>query len=452
MVPAAGTADLLVTREAAAALDRDAAGWPEIVLDGRALSDLELRLALPELATEPVRFPAPPGDAVPARTQLAVRDPEGVLLAVLTATATDAGVTTGDLLGVRLPVHPDVPELRRSPAGVAAELAARGWRRPAGIVTDRALFDADLDRIGKLLDSGHDGVVVALLAGGVEATDTAHHARLAALRAGLARWSDDRVLLLVLPLAADAPVEQRRRVAVGYGLPEEALHVEAAPGSPGDAAVVAALDGTTRADGVGPAEVLAALRRAHRPLAEQGFTVFFTGLSGSGKSTVAGLLAARLAELTERRVLLLDGDRVRRHLTAGLGFSREDRDTNVRRIGWAAAQVSAAGGVAVCAPIAPYDRTRREVRAMVEQASPVAGFVLVHIATPLEECERRDRKGLYARARSGALPAFTGISDPYEVPADAEVVADTTGRDPSDVVDQIVDQLTASGRLGATQA
>ncbi len=447
MASAALSPDLLLAAGDAAALDRDAAGWPEIALDGQALADLELRLALPALATGPDRLPAPAGDAVQAGTRLAVRDPEGVLLAVLTVDAPEERTVVGDLLGVRLPVHPDVPELRRSPSALSDELARRAWKRPAGVVTDRALFDADLERIQALLDGPYDGVVVALLAGGVESTDAAHHARLAALRAGVARWSDDRVLLLVLPLTPASSAEERVRVAVGYGLPPDALHVEAAPGAPTDADVAAALDGCYSEAAVGPDGVVTALRRAHRPLGQQGFTVLFTGLSGSGKSTVAGLLAARLAELTERRVLLLDGDRVRRHLTAGLGFSREDRDTNVRRIGWVAAQASAAGGVVICAPIAPYDHTRREVRAMVESAAPTAGFVLVHVATPLEECERRDRKGLYARARAGRLPGFTGISDPYEVPTDAEVVADTTGRSPADVVDEIIDHLTASGRL-----
>jgi sulfate adenylyltransferase len=195
---------------------------------------------------------------------------------------------------------------------------------------------------------------------------------------------------------------------------------------------------------------VAALRRTTRPRTEQGLTVFFTGLSGSGKSTVAGLLTVRLLEQSSRSVLLLDGDKVRRHLTKGLGFSQADRDTNVARIGWVAAQVSAAGGIAVCAPIAPYDATRKQVRALVEGISPASGFVLVHVATPLEECARRDRKGLYARAFAGDLPGFTGVSDPYEEPADAEVVVDTTGRPPDQVVDDIVAFLADAGYLTAS--
>src|SRR6185369_2767759 len=155
----------------------------------------------------------------------------------------------------------------------------------------------------------------------------------------------------------------------------------------------------------------------------KGCTVWFTGLSGAGKSTVSTLLHQRLTA-AGAKVELLDGDIVRRHLSKGLGFSREDRDANVRRIGFVAAEVARHGGVALCAPIAPYAATRSDVRAMVEDAGGV--FVLVHVATPLEVCEARDRKGLYARARAGLLPGFTGVSDPYEQPTDAELTLDTS--------------------------
>jgi sulfate adenylyltransferase len=155
-----------------------------------------------------------------------------------------------------------------------------------------------------------------------------------------------------------------------------------------------------------------------------GRVVFLTGLSGSGKSTIARALVARIAE--DRPVTLLDGDVVRTHLSRGLGFSREDRDTNIRRIGWVAAEVAKHGGIAVCAPIAPYDETRQWVRRTVEAAAGAGSFVLIWVATPLAVCEARDVKGLYARARSGELTGFTGIDDPYEPPEDADVVIDTT--------------------------
>ena len=154
-----------------------------------------------------------------------------------------------------------------------------------------------------------------------------------------------------------------------------------------------------------------------------GFVVWLTGLSAAGKSTIGRIVAA---ELEARGLLVdrLDGDVVRRHLSKGLGFSRADRDTNVRRIGFVAAEVARHGGVALCAPIAPYAATRAAVRAMVDDAGGV--FVLVHVSTPLAVCEARDRKGLYARARAGQLPEFTGISDPYEEPTDADLTLDTS--------------------------
>ena len=171
--------------------------------------------------------------------------------------------------------------------------------------------------------------------------------------------------------------------------------------------------------------------------------LFFTGLSGSGKSTIARALQDRVLEQGNRTVTSLDGDVVRRNLSAGLTFSKEDRETNIRRIGWVAAEVSRHGGVAICCPIAPFDATRRHVRHVVDEAG--GEFFLVHVATPLEECERRDRKGLYAKARAGEIPEFTGISSPYEEPEDAAVRVDTTGRSIEDCVDDVVTAL-ARGR------
>ncbi|MEJ2887944.1 adenylyl-sulfate kinase [Actinomycetospora aeridis] len=177
------------------------------------------------------------------------------------------------------------------------------------------------------------------------------------------------------------------------------------------------------------------LRRT-RPGGRLGFAVLLTGLSGAGKSTIARALHDTVLERSDRTVTLLDGDIVRRMLSSELTFSREHRALNVRRIGFVAAQITGHGGVALCAPIAPYDDVRREMRAMVESTG--AGFVLVHVATPLEVCEERDRKGLYAKARAGIIPEFTGISDPYEVPTDADVVVDTARADPGAAVEEIL--------------
>jgi sulfate adenylyltransferase len=192
-----------------------------------------------------------------------------------------------------------------------------------------------------------------------------------------------------------------------------------------------------------PPAVARELARARPPRRQRGFVVFFTGLSGAGKSTVARGVADTLLESGERSVTLLDGDVVRRHLSAGLGFSAADRDTNVRRIGWVAAEVGRHGGVAVCCPIAPYDAARQAARAFARDAG--AGFVLVYVATPLAECEKRDRKGLYAKARAGQLKGMTGVDDPYEEPADAELVIDTTEAAPGEAVAAVLRYLGSHG-------
>ncbi|WP_300406690.1 adenylyl-sulfate kinase [Nocardioides sp.] len=195
-----------------------------------------------------------------------------------------------------------------------------------------------------------------------------------------------------------------------------------------------------------PLDLVADIVEADQPAPDrQGLVLFFTGLSGSGKSTLAQALMDRLLEQGTRTVTSLDGDVVRRNLSAGLTFSKADRETNIRRIGWVAAEISRHGGVAVVSPIAPFDETRQQVRAMVDEAG--GAFFLVHVATPLEECERRDRKGLYAKARRGEIPEFTGISSPYEEPEDADVRVDTTGRTIDDALADVTAALAEAGYL-----
>jgi len=188
--------------------------------------------------------------------------------------------------------------------------------------------------------------------------------------------------------------------------------------------------------------VVRELRRTHPPRSRQGFTVFFTGLSGAGKSTIANILLVRLLAEGGRPVSLLDGDLVRQHLTSELGFSKAHRDLNVQRIGFVASEITRHGGVAICAAIAPYDDARRRVRTMIE---PAGGYLLVHVATPLVVCEQRDHKGLYAKARAGVLQQFTGIADPYEPPTDADIVLDGTTTPPDMASEQILQELITRG-------
>ncbi|MGH3738117.1 MAG: adenylyl-sulfate kinase [Micromonosporaceae bacterium] len=194
-----------------------------------------------------------------------------------------------------------------------------------------------------------------------------------------------------------------------------------------------------------PPAVADELRRARPPRDQRGLVVFFTGLSGSGKSTIARGVHDVLLEDGERTVTLLDGDVIRRLLSSDLKFSRGDRDLNIRRIGFVAAEVARHGGLALCCPIAPYAATRAEIRRMVNAVG--ADFVLVYVATPIEVCEQRDRKGLYAKARAGQIPAFTGVSDPYEEPTDADLVLDTSEIDVERGVELVLDHLATGGWL-----
>ena len=193
-----------------------------------------------------------------------------------------------------------------------------------------------------------------------------------------------------------------------------------------------------------PPSVARELRRARPPRAERGLAIFFTGLSGSGKSTIARGLAEALTERGDRTVSLLDGDHVRRLLSAGLTFSRADRDLNIARIGYVAAEVARHGGIAICAPIAPYAEARAAARRMVAE---VGDFLLVYVSTPVDVCAARDRKGLYAKARAGLITGFTGVSDPYEEPRDADLVLDTSAMTRQEAVDAVLKLLTTGGWL-----
>ncbi len=192
-------------------------------------------------------------------------------------------------------------------------------------------------------------------------------------------------------------------------------------------------------------DVVEELRKTYPPKSKQGFTVFFTGLSGSGKSTVANGLLVKLMETGKRRVTLLDGDVVRQNLSSELGFSKEHRDLNIRRIGFVASEITKNGGIAICAPIAPYQKVRREVRDLVSQDG---AFIEIFVSTPLEVCETRDRKGLYSKARQGIIKGFTGIDDPYESPQNAEIVLDTSNISPEQAVQEVLLYLEKQGYLG----
>ncbi len=192
-------------------------------------------------------------------------------------------------------------------------------------------------------------------------------------------------------------------------------------------------------------DVVQELRCTYPPRNKQGFTVFFTGLPSSGKSTIANVLMVKLLESGGRPVTLLDGDLVRKNLSSELTFSKEHRDLNIQRIGFVASEITKNGGIALCAPIAPYDSVRKQVRQLIKSSG---GFILVHVSTPVEVCEQRDRKGLYAKARAGIIKEFTGISDPYEEPKDADLALDTTNSAPEECVQAVILHLEKEGYIG----
>lgn len=289
-------------------------------------------------------------------------------------------------------------------------------------VTD-ALTEAELRELTDL------GPVVALALVG---TGRPALSPVGLLRATIRATAGMDVAVVAVPLARhdDREADERLRSQVVSTYAGDDRVTELRPGG----AVVPAV-----------ADIVAAERP---PRDRQGLVLFFTGLSGSGKSTLAQALMDRLLEHGGRTLTSLDGDVVRRNLSAGLTFSKADRETNIRRIGWVAAEIARHGGVAVCSPIAPFDATRQQVREYVDAAG--GAFFLVHVATPLEECERRDRKGLYAKARRGEIPEFTGISSPYEEPEDADVRVDTTGRSIEEALDEVLVTLRDAGYVDLT--
>lgn len=291
-----------------------------------------------------------------------------------------------------------------------------------------ALTDADLEEL-----RGLGRVVLLALMG----TGTSSLSPVALVRATLVAadlLDDASVVAIPLPAHGDADADHFLGAqVVGTYAGNDPVHALADPLA-------------DRADAPLYPAAIAAIVDADQPEPEeQGLVLFFTGLSGSGKSTLARALMDLLLEQGGRTVTSLDGDVVRRHLSAGLTFSKADRETNIRRIGWVAAEIARHGGVAVCSPIAPFAETREQVQEMVEAAG--GAFFLVHVATPLEECERRDRKGLYAKARAGEIPEFTGISSPYEEPVDPAVRVDTTGRTIEDALDDVLVALDEAGYL-----
>lgn len=410
--------------------------------DGVDLLELALLGALP-VATLAARLAGPRGGE-PAAERTILADRENTPLAVLARSRAGRAVLH--------PLQPLAtgsgpawdPALRRAPATVLEELAGAG--RPAGEVVAVLFPEVPTREDVETLRAAAEPGVAARLAvvpaartpapAGRPGSAAVVRATVAAAAAVTAERPEAPVRPLVVPWPAGAGLGEAQP-----GRPPEEASLRPGPvlAAWGATSVVVAPERRSRqerdrlaalpgllgreVDRLYPAasarEVLAAIRAT----GDRGAVVFFTGLSGSGKSTIARALAESLAD-AGHRVTLLDGDGVRHHLSRGLGFDAASREINIDRIAWVASLVAAHGGVAVAAPIAPFDAGRRAARAMAE---PASAFLLVHVSTPLEVCEARDRKGLYARARAGEIPDFTGISSPYEAPTDADLTIDATG-------------------------
>jgi len=443
-------------------------------------------------------------------SRVALRDSEGFMLAVLSVSDVwqdgERWHLGGAVEGVALPPHPDFVSLRATPAELRALFARRGWRRVIAWQARQPMHRAQFEFCLKSAIENEANLLLHPQAGG-DITDAPAYFGLVrsfvAIRERFPAASTQLSLLPAPPREASArALLLRAIVARNYGcslliaggehqpdgdcrrgedlaqpdfdLPVTALadaigvkfiayprmvyvedRAEYLPACDVPAAArVLTLSGAEFRrrmqaglkipDWYSFPEVLAELHRQTPPRERQGFTVLFTGLSGAGKSTLARALAARLMEMGGRSVTLLDGDIVRRHLSSELGFSKAHRDVNVRRIGFVASEITKNRGIAICAPIAPYRQTRRDVRAMIEA---VGGFVEIHVATPIETCESRDRKGLYAKARAGLIPEFTGVSDPYEAPEHPELAIDTTSVGIDEAVQQVLLKLEHEGYL-----
>ena len=458
-------------------------------------------------------FPVPvtldvPDDAVPAGTEyLALSDPEGTPLAALRITERTSadGLTrlAGPVTAQRVPEHGPFRRLMLTPA----QARAQGPEGPVLAWAGRGpLHGRQIGQLRHLAGQLKARLLILPLVGSPADVVTRPESLVrAALAAAGSLPADTRVIpvpLAARPRAAGAAATGqirelaiRARIAAAYG----ATHLMAdtgaltglsalaggyqLPGAPilvlpaGDWAYdpraevwrpLSLIEAGTEQEDLSddqlgdlldagapvpewftPPAVARELRRARPPRSARGFVLFLTGLSGSGKSTIARDLRDVLSERGDRRVSLLDGDLVRRLLSAGLTFSREDRDLNIARIGYVAAEVARHGGIAICAPIAPFAAARQRVREMVSEE---ADFLLIYVATPVEVCEARDRKGLYAKARAGLIDHFTGVSDPYEEPADADLVIDTSAVSRQDAVAAVLELLTTGGWLAPSRA
>jgi len=413
----------------------------------------------------------------------------------------------GKIEVLSLPIHFDFKQLRRMPKEVSETYQRLGWKRIVGFQTRHPLYRPQFEVTLQAMRECKANLLLLPIAGITKPGDFDHYTRVRCYRAVTRHYPPDSFILNLLPLAKrmagprdallDAIISKNfgcTHFIVGYDHAGSGTDSQGNPfydkraaqdltGSYSKEIGIEILDydemvylpfedeyrfanqvsedtqtislsgseirkrfssGKRLPEWVTFPEVIEELQKAYPPPQRQGFTIFLTGFPGAGKSTIAKILYSRFLEIGDRPVTLLDGDIVRHNLSSELSFSKEHRDINVRRIGFVASEITKNRGIAICAPIAPYERTREEIRSTIET---YGGFVEVHVSTPIEECERRDRKGMYAKAKAGIIKGFTGVDAPYEVPESPEIRIDTTHLTPIESAQEILLYLSQKGYI-----
>lgn len=411
----------------------------------------------------------------------------------------------GEIQTLSLPIHPDFRQIRNTPAEIREAFKKLRWKRIVGFQTRQPIHRLQFEMTIQAMARAKANLLLLPIAGMTRPGDFDHYTRMRCYQKVAAHYPPDSYILNLLPLAMRmaGPREAVLHMLIGknFGCTHFVIgHDHASPGRnagnqpfyqydeakhlalemagelgmetitfeemvylPFEDVYKLACDVPDTADKISFTgtdiqkrirngkkvpdwasfpEVIQELQKSYPPPSKQGFTIFCTGLSGAGKSTIAKILYSKFLEIGTRPVTLLDGDIVRRHLSSELNFSKEHRDINVRRIGFVASEITKNRGVAICAPIAPYERTRKQIRESIEA---YGGFFEVHVSTPIAECENRDRKGMYAKARAGLLKGFTGIDDPYEIPQNPELKIDTTDLTPDEAAQEVMLLISQKG-------
>ncbi|MCP4022366.1 MAG: bifunctional sulfate adenylyltransferase/adenylylsulfate kinase, partial [Desulfobacteraceae bacterium] len=405
----------------------------------------------------------------------------------------------GEIQALNLPIHSDFIQIRKTPLEIRQTFQKFGWKKIVGFQTRHPLHRPQFEMTIEAMRKAKANLLLLPIAGVTRPGDFDHYTRMRCYKKVESYYPPNTFLFNLLPLAMrmagprDAvlhmiigknfgcthfiighdhaspgnnnnnnkpfyPYDESTRVTkslqkqLGVGVVsfEEMVYLpfedeyRTAAKVPKEAETISfsgshiqdrILKGKNVPQWASFPEVIQELQNSYPPPSAKGFTIFLTGLSGAGKSTIAKVLYSRFMEIGKRPVSLLDGDIVRRNLSSELNFSKEHRDINVRRIGYVAAEITKNRGIAICAPIAPYTKTRSEIRNAIET---YGGFFEIHVSTPIKECEQRDRKGMYAKARAGLLKGFTGVDDPYEDPAKPELRIDTTAITPDEAAQQIL--------------